>query len=221
MKRGEAGFTLLEVLVGLALLGMLTGLAYGTVKFAAVSWRRASAQREDQADRMAVSSLLQRSISQSYPAFVTRDSSDRRVAFEGLPRSMAMIAPLPAAIEEGVMARERFYVAAEGVSNALMFAWTLDLPASGGGELRPRVMRLAGLIRTVKIEYFGPPDATHSPIWQDSWLERSRLPDLVRVRVWRINTVGRAWIDLAVHPATTTPVDCVYDPVDMNCRRLE
>ena len=62
----DAGFTLVELLIAIALLGMLTVLAYGAVQFGNLSWRHASVRRDADADRAAVRRLLGRSIETAY-----------------------------------------------------------------------------------------------------------------------------------------------------------
>lgn len=221
MRHKDAGFTLVEVMVVLALLGMLTVLAYGAVSFGAFAWRRTSEHRAKDADRMAVVRVLRESITRAYPAFRSRNPSDLRIRFNGTKDSLELIAPLPEAIEAGVMARERFYVGAFEAGPVLCMDWALDLPAATSGELKPRVVRLADAVSILQLGYFGAVDRLHGRSWHDQWLDMTALPEMVRARIWRVGDTGAPWIDMTVETRTTTNTDCAYDPLDTTCRRLE
>jgi general secretion pathway protein J len=221
--RAAAGFTLLELLVVTGLLALLSVLVFGGVRFGSLSWAHAERRRLDTADMTAVMSVLREAIDRAYPEFATRALNDRTVAFEGSPDVLALIAPLPAAIEAGVLARETFFVAPDTAGRpALFMGWRLDLPAADDGTLPPehRVM-LIDHVRHVMFRYFGPVTPGRPVDWLDRWSGRDRLPDLVRVHIERDGPASQPWPDLIAEPKATTNVACVYDTVSPQCRRIQ
>jgi general secretion pathway protein J len=98
--RRQTGFTLLEILVVLSLLGVLLGLV-GTALVAA---NRAAAKAERFAMRLdevrAAQGFLRRSISQALPV-AQGDATARPERFIGHAQSMSFYAPLPDSVGGG------------------------------------------------------------------------------------------------------------------------
>ena len=221
MPRGDAGFTLLEILIATALLALLTGLVFWGVRFGAQSWTTVNARTAATADSASVGDLFRRTIRQAYPAFLAADLSDRRVAFEGDSETLALSAPLPDAIEPGVMAWQRFFLAEEHGQRSLYFAWRLDLPAADGRNGLPENRaKLAESIRSIRFAYFGAINPGDPPQWFDRWSGQASPPELVRIRIESADPRGPIWPDIIVQPRSTTSTACVYDPTDASCRRI-
>jgi hypothetical protein len=205
----------------MALFGLLSALAFGGIRFAAASWGHAERRRLDTADMTAVANLLRAAIEDAYPAFAGRDAGDPSVAFEGGPDSLALVTALPAAVEAGVLARERFFLApgADG-RPALFMSWRLDLPGpdenSQPPEHRALLLAPAG---GLALGYYGTVSPGQAPAWADRWSGRDRLPELVRVRIAR-PPGSDPWPDLVAAPKATTSTDCLYDQAYAQCRRL-
>jgi len=72
-----AGFTLVEVLVALVLLGMLTSLVANSVRLGTRAWSKAETVTTDQDDLEVVRSLMRRTITRAEPAFATTDLKDK------------------------------------------------------------------------------------------------------------------------------------------------
>ncbi|HEY1258693.1 MAG TPA: prepilin-type N-terminal cleavage/methylation domain-containing protein [Stellaceae bacterium] len=218
---GEAGFTLVELLVAVTLLTLLMALLFGGLRLAGRAWAKVDYQTDADADFWAARVLLRRAIASAYPAFAAADLSDRTIVFDGSGDALALVAPLPAAIAAGVEARQRFFVEAEGPSHAFFMGWRLDLPSADGETSLPENrVRLLGHVSAVRFDYFGAPEPALGPQWQKSWSGYAHLPDLVRVHFERDAATGPAWPDLLVAPRTTMNTACIYDAVAIGCRRV-
>ncbi|MGH7029665.1 MAG: prepilin-type N-terminal cleavage/methylation domain-containing protein [Stellaceae bacterium] len=218
---GAAGFTLVELLIALTLVGLLTTLVFGGVRLAARAWGRTDSRAAAAADRWAVADVLREAITAAYPAFVSADLHDRTIAFDGEPRSLALLAPLPQAIAAGAPARLRFYLAGEGRQKTLVLGWRLDLPsAETGGPLPENRVALLDRVRRIGFAYFGADDPDDAPVWQDRWAQRTRLPQLVRVHLERSDRSLPAWPDLVVAPRAMINTACIFDSLTAGCRRV-
>jgi general secretion pathway protein J len=216
----DAGFTLVEILVAVALTGLLSSLIFGGIGFGARAWTKVERRTIEGADISVVQGVLRRTIAAAFPSFASSDPTDGSIAFDGDGVSLTLVAPLPAAIEAGVLARERFFVAQNGGAPALFMGWHLDLPSSDEGTPpAEETVLLLDHVRRVRFDYFGPPDDMQYPIWQEAWTGRLSLPQMVRVRIERDDSRLPPWPELVSQPRATTPA-CVYDPVDAGCRRI-
>jgi general secretion pathway protein J len=221
-RRGEAGFTLVELLVAMTLLGLLTILVLGGVKIAIRTWAKTHDDIAEATDLWAVENLLRRTIADTDPVFATLHGDDRIIDFEGESTALSLLAPLPQAIAPGVMARMRFFLLPDGQSQALIMAWRANLPAAASGEmLREDKVKLLDRVRAMQLDYFGPGEAGGPAVWQSSWTGRTRLPNLIRIRVERDDSAAPNWPELVAEPRAGLTTGCIYDPVSGDCRRIQ
>jgi general secretion pathway protein J len=214
---GEGGFTLVELLVALALFGLLAATLFSSVRFGMNAWTRGTA-RVDQIDEILHAQHLLRSmIENAYPLYVRSANQTGQVEFEGTNESMTFLAPSPAAL--GLAGRSRFHLKAEhwdGRTN-LRLTSVPELARPGeAGQAHAKTL-LAG-VEKVSISYLGAPINAGSPAWVTTWHQQVVLPRLVRIEVLFQAQDGRHWPDLVVAPRITADVTCVYDPLTHRCR---
>lgn len=220
-REGAAGFTLVELLIALTLVGLLTTLVFGGVRLAARAWGRTDDRAAEAADRWAVANVLRDAITGAYPAFASSDLRDRTIAFDGAAGSLALLAPLPQAIAAGVTAEMRFYLVGEGASRTLVLGWRLDLPsAKTGGPLPENRVVLLDRVRRIDFAYFGSDGPDEAPMWHQDWSERTALPQLVRIDLERSDRALPAWPTLVAAPRATINTACIFDPLTAGCRRV-
>jgi general secretion pathway protein J len=218
------GFTLLEVLVAVTLLGLLSVALFGAVRVGAQGWRHAEQRGTATADAAAVQDMLRRMIASAKPVFASPDPTNAAVAFDGGPRALALIGMLPDAFAptlqgQGLQGQQRLFLAQFGGTRTLMLAWRLDLPAADGGALPETLVPLVDHVRAVRFAYYGAPADGSAPGWTDSWADRATLPALVRVHLERDAGAPDAWPDLLVSPVATISTECRYTGFDAGCHR--
>ncbi|MGH8568829.1 MAG: prepilin-type N-terminal cleavage/methylation domain-containing protein, partial [Gammaproteobacteria bacterium] len=92
--RGGAGFTLVELLIAIALFGLiLTGL-YSGLRMATRASDAGEAHATDNDELRAVMGFLRFELGQVYP-LVFSDADDEQVIFEGEPDRLSFVARLP------------------------------------------------------------------------------------------------------------------------------
>lgn len=227
----EDGFTLVELLVALTLLGMLTVLLFEGMSLAARAWSTVERRTRAASDLWTAQRVIRRVIVGAYPAFASANRLDRTISFDGEAQKLALVGPLPRAIVAGVNAQMEFFVVPEGRSRALVMDWRLDLPVEQDETVLPEHQaKLLGRIRRVSFSYFGPPQRGQTPVWQHRWSGRTRLPDLVRLHIDRDDPNSPAWPDLVMPTRATVNTDCMYhlslghhdahDVLATECRRI-
>lgn len=214
----SGGLTLVEVLVGLVLLGMLMTLVANGVRLGTRAWSKAETVTADRDDLEAVRSLMRRTISRAEPVFASSDLKNLTILFNGEPNAMTLVAPQPATQGNGPPAVQRFSLGRAGDGQGLFLRWQLLAPGGPVGD--PRQALVLDSVASVRFAYFGPAADGQPPAWQERWVERDRLPQLVRVSVVRSGRGSRVWPDLILATRVTTNATCLYDASSSLCRRV-
>ena len=101
---GQAGFTLLELLVALTLLGLVMAVLFGELRFATRAWDATDAKLDRNGELLSVHTFVRQRFQQIHVTQPNRrrDGEDSAAAaFRGNSRSMAFLGTMPAHISEG------------------------------------------------------------------------------------------------------------------------
>lgn len=192
----QAGFTLLEVLVALAVLGFLVlGLAQG-VRFGLGAWDSQARLLARFGDLDVADRALRRVVAQLVPTDDVRLPGLRGTAagFEAVTELPATAAALPT----------RQAAVALGVDRAgrLVLRWTPYLHARRlGPPPAPVESELLRGVERVEIAYWS---AAAGGGWLPAWT-RAELPDLVRFRLVFARGDARRWPDIVAAPMRERP----------------
>ena len=122
-RNHEAGFTLIEVLIGVTLLAMLAMLIASGTRIARACRNSAERQSAEIDDMDAVEALLRRTIARARPSFAGADPADVTVAFSGETDALDLVSAQPGTQDHGPWMRERLFVARSGSTRALFMSW--------------------------------------------------------------------------------------------------
>jgi general secretion pathway protein J len=213
-ETGEAGFTLVEMLVALALMGLAAVMMLEGVGSAERLWSGEAARTSGAESVAAAQARLRARIEQLHPA--TRfDSTNTFVDIDGA-RDALLFLSTPADAERPAGAR-RYRLALSGRGDLVLGAASavaVDASADGGYTDQLLLRDVGGL----DISYFGPDPAGGAAHWQTDWTRRAAPPSLVRIRVEMKGGDPRVWPELIVHPAATVDSLCVIDAATGDCR---
>ena len=216
----DAGFTLVEILVGITLLAMLATLIANGTRTGGRAWSAAERRTAEIDDMDAVQALLRRTIASARPSFVSADPADMTIDFTGAPDSLGLVAAQPGTQDDGPWMRERFFVSRAGKTGALFMSWQAE-GAAVANDRSPPVgeAMLLDRVAAVRFSYFGPPRPGEAPVWLDRWAARDRLPQLVRVAIARDGDGFAKWPELVVATRINANAGCIQDVLDSACRR--
>jgi len=213
---GEAGFTLVELLVGLALFSMLATLLFDNVRFGIKSWQLGSAHAEQFEHDLITQDLLRRLIGNVYPMLVV-DGATQRLDFEGDKEAVSFLGDAPVVTNAGGRFRYKVLVERQRDRTDLVMSAAPELANPQGAALARRTVLLSD-IDQAEFSYFGDGEAEQALQWQDSWRQRVNMPRLMRIRVAFRSADARTWPDLLIALRITADVGCVYDPMTRRCR---
>jgi prepilin-type N-terminal cleavage/methylation domain-containing protein len=206
----DAGFTLVELLVVLAILGLLGGLLAAGLRSASEGWQRIVRYNDDSEELLAINSMLRQLLLQIYPQRVG-DSSRSFMRFNGYRDRMEFLAPLAQRFGTADIVWYTMRFQGDGT---LRIAWRLDRrPEFGQEKFSPApAEELLHGFPGGSLSYFGPASDGGESRWWDTWQERRRLPLLLRIRfVWRGGPE-----ELIVAPRLTGG-SCVVNGADAPC----
>ena len=213
---GEAGFTLVELLVGLALFSLLATLLFDNVRFGIKAWQLGSAHAEQFEHDLIAQDLLRRLIGNAYPMLVG-DGATQRLDFEGGKEAVSFLGNAPVVTNGGGRFRYEVLVERRQDRTDLVMSAAPELANPQGAAMARRTVLLSDVDRA-EFSYFGEGEAGQTLQWQDSWHQRVNMPRLMRIRVAFRSSDARAWPDLMIAPRITADVGCVYDPMTRRCR---
>ncbi len=183
----QAGFTLLELLVGLVVLGfILAGLSQGVRYGLRVSDTQARLS-DGRSELDAVDRALRRLIVQTDPG-----TAHGGPTLQGSPGRLTLVSQLPTAAT-GFVTRQADIAIGVDAARRLVLRWTPHLHAQRFGPAPPaeEVELLRGVER-LELAYWGG-------AWRTSW-DAATLPQLVRLRVVFPPGDPRHWPDIVAAP---------------------
>jgi prepilin-type N-terminal cleavage/methylation domain-containing protein len=184
----DAGFTLIEVLISLALLTLMLAMVPQVLRLGRQAWQ-VEPRLEQSAGVATARDLLSRLLTQALPA-IKRQDGIPTVGFEGRSNAINFLAPSAVSASAGGL--QEFRLSLEQSRNAAIGRFDLVL------AYKPAIMDKAAndlalvnannasvLIENTTllvIRYFGAsPNAAGEDIWQESWIGRASLPKLIEL----------------------------------------
>ena len=175
---GQRGFTLLELLIALAIVGALLAIAFGGLRVALAAWRQGEDRAEAHQHVRGVALILARAVGATHPY-----------------RAGLGPAPQPILLFRGAASRIEFVTQAPPIPFGVPIAFTavvvtLENEDGGGLVIRQRPLPNRDPFADAQVVFRDPAVATlgfrymdESGTWQDTWDSETDAPRAVSVAI--------------------------------------
>lgn len=181
MSRRAAGFTLIEMLVALTLLGLLSAGLFGGLRLGARAWEAGGARIAAINDTESARTFLRKRMAEIRPLAYSRNAVEEGVVFHGERDSLRFAAHWPRHL--GGVGPYVFELTPAEDRRGLLLDWMLYRPDGPVAidETREHPRRLFSNAGNVHFRYYGRRETGEDPGWHDTWSETNRLPRVIEM----------------------------------------
>lgn len=205
------GYSLLELVIALALLGFIAVAMTGGIRFGARAWE-VSEQKVESVERLEgaqnlLRSLLQRAVPRQLdPAFAVDLD-----LFRGTAEALTFTASAPSAFGAEGLTRFELRVEGDAPAQRLLLSWQ-----GANGAAPAKTQELVAGAERIDIAY-AVREQTGGLRWRDSWSDQSGAPVLVMIRALFPKSSNRRWPPLIVRTRITHDPLCLYNADTFGC----
>lgn len=205
--RRQSGFTLLELLIALTLLGFILVLLFGGLRLGVRSWDSVQHKMDTLNTVRSVEMFLRQELVRIQP-YRWKDVPNQPLAFVGERNKLSFVAPLPSRIGGGGLYLISVSLEQTGTTKRLVWRHqALDGTMQNFSELEHAPEMVLAAFDTSEVEdiwlsYFGQESETSEAQWMQQWDNPARLPRLIRVQVHLPHDAH--WPDFIVAPMLTS-----------------
>lgn len=199
----QQGFTLLELLIALTLLGLILVVLFGGLRLGVRSWDASQQQVDTLNSVRSLESFLRREMSVAQP-YRWKTGPSQKLAFLGERDKLSFVAPLPSRLGGGGLYLISIALEQQGKAKRMVLRY-LPLNSqmqdfSSLAQSTPMVLADSELsqLEDIWLSYFGQENESVAPRWMDRWESDKALPELIRIQVRHPN--GGVWPDFVVAP---------------------
>lgn len=175
-RASSDGFTLLELLIAIALLGLIFAALAGGLRFGTAAWQ-AGSERLGDSDNL---QLVHRVVRRQLEAAITpaADGADEDIpVFEGRRDRLQFLAPAPSVGMPPGLYQIGLRLQRNAGSGALVLDWSAVDREGGGTET------LIDNVARVRFSYLGTPGGTVGRGWTPDWRDLDRPPQAIRMDI--------------------------------------
>lgn len=207
------GFTLLELLIAITIMGFILTLLFSGFSLASRSWDQAERYIDENSQIQTGLRFIRRLVMQAYP-HRWKNTTSQSIAFLGTSSSLHFIAELPTHLGGGLQQIFLDVEEVEGKSSLILRYLPLDHSAPEFEKIidaKPYVV--ISEAQKITFMYFGQESsntgvvADAPPVWLTQWENPVVLPAMVRIRV----EFAQQATDLLITPMVTSPNGCRWD----------
>ena len=183
--RRQGGFSLIEMLVGLALVSVSIALLPGSIRLGMQAWTSRGDMERVTALTMIVDAIEQR-IAQSIPLVERGRDGGLRLLFSGTENSVEFIAPaMTGPLGPGLYRHRIGRPPVDEVSGGISIETALHMPGkpAWGEEAGASETTLGGREILLRYRYYGAERRSAQPAWHSAWRRLDAMPLLIEIAI--------------------------------------
>lgn len=193
----QKGYTLLEVLVAIALAAFLSSIVYGAINISLQSWHASDKKQRILEERYTSWAFLQQSLSS---AVFAKTSTQHKLKhwFYGESKKLSYVADISPYSGLGGLHLFKLFVQtnSDQTSRELVLNY---LPVGEDDETQIQTIILATDIDRLKLRFYGKLNQYSTASWFPIWQSDTALPSIIKLDVTSQHT--QAWPSMIIHPA--------------------
>jgi general secretion pathway protein J len=200
-SQGTAGFTLVELLVSLTLLGLISVALFGGFRFGTRAWEAGTAHADRLDEVQVVQGFLRGRLSQTMTPRHEGEEGKPEGLLTGDASVLRFTAPWLTSLNLGGLYKFELSLDRDGEKGGLLLRWE---PLAGawnsvvGEEADPSERLLLEGVQEITIAYYGTRRRGEDPAWHDSWDKTPLLPQLITIELDFGEGSDRLWPPLTV-----------------------
>jgi general secretion pathway protein J len=198
IDRGERGFTLVEVIVAVALTAVVLAVLFAGIGIGFKGMARIDADADRLERRRQIDFTLRRQLGAAYAASEARPTE---ATFGGTPQAVSFLA-IDGANGPGFY---RVWISLDATGGERRLLLTRQTVAAGAVVGFESAV-LARNVAEFRLSYYGIAEPGEPPRWQESWEERRWLPQLVRLHLALADEPARRHPDTVIRLWTAEPL---------------
>jgi len=196
--KNQTGFTLLELLIAMALMGLVLVMLYGSLRLGMRSWDAGEQRAESVNEVRLIEDFIRRQLRQSMTVHREDPEQGQVVVFEGEPDRLTFVAPMLSYLGLGGLYVIQFDVVHDQGADRLRMRWSPYRPIVESAQQRkettvPEETVLVEGVSDLQWEYFGVLEDNQEPQWTERWQSVQQRPQLVRLN---LSVKEQHWPDL-------------------------
>lgn len=182
VRRKDAGFSLIEVVVATTLLAFLAMLLLGGLSFGVRVMETGATRADRNAQLAGAYGFIRRQVAQALPLYRMVDGKHVDIMFDGRADLVAFANVAPEHLPEAGYQRLTLQVEREGSGGRLVARWA-NLPHWSAAPPEARDTVLLEDISKAAFSYYGRTAPNSPPVWTHKWGAKGALPRLLRLQL--------------------------------------
>ncbi len=195
-EKKAQGFTLLEVLIAMSLLGIMVVLLFASLKTCAESWERGEAKIAAVNEVAVVYQFFKRHLALAVPLTNDFDPENITFAFQGEQHALKFVSAFPASAAKSGLQLFSLQRLDDEQGHYLQVTLTPFVTPQQGSALPHEDVTLIDHVKDISLVYFGNNPNSGEADWQNDWLERDSLPRLIKITIELDN--GTEWPEMVI-----------------------
>jgi len=196
--KNQTGFTLLELLIAMALMGLVLVMLYGSLRLGMRSWDVGEQRAESVNEVRLIEDFIRRQLRQSMTVYREDSEQGQVVVFEGEADRLTFVAPMLNYLGLGGLYVIQFDVVQDQGTDRLRMRWSpyrpiVESALQSKETPAPEETILVEGVSDLQWEYFGVLEDEQEPQWYERWQSVEQRPQLVRLN---LSVQEQRWPDL-------------------------